>query len=352
MDVDMNLQDRDAGIDAVKTIAIFLVVFHHLLDFGFTLSASAPGGLRLGWYFFRGVAISCNNLFAIATGYLCVTSAHVPRHIPALWCQTVFTGAAVALGCRLAGVAVAPFDWFRAVFPVVTGEYWYFSAYVVVALLAPLLNPGLRSLPKAAFARILAALFLLVSVPSVLFSSDPFVVKHGYSFSWLLVLYVFGAFWRLHLTVPPRRRACWAVLAGASLVFLVPSVGKRLFSGAIGDWFSGFNPIHPSSPSTLAISLAIFGLCRHVHVQSPGPRRVLAFVAGLAFGMYLWLVNPVFWRAFWRPWLSSVVIGSPAGFVAAFGLAMAVSLAAACILEQIRRFLFRAVLRLRRPAAS
>lgn len=331
---------RDAGIDALKTLAIALVIVHHVVDFGFAMPETAGGGLRFVWYLSRTVAISCINLFALATGYLCVASSGGFRRLPVLWLQAVFTGAVVCVSCALAGARVEPWEWTRTFLPLVTGEYWYFTAYFAVCLLVPFVNPGLRGLERKTCFGILAAFFLLLSVPSVLLKGDPFVIKHGYSFAWLLVLYFFGACWRLHIPRPPRASVCWAVLGLCSLSFLIPSCGKRLFAGAVGAWFGDFNPVWPSSPFTLAISLAIFGLCRRVRVAGPRARRLLATLSGLSFGMYLWLVHPVFWRVVWIPRLGELEVATVPAFLACLSLVSIASFAGAGVLELARKRLF------------
>lgn len=334
---------RDSGIDAVKLLAIVFVIVHHVVDFGFVMPESAGGAFRFVWYLVRNVAATCIDLFALATGYLCVTSSGSVRRLPALWVQAVFTGAAVCLLCQLAGVHAGASDWLRTFLPVVTGEYWYFTAYFGVCLVSPFVNPGARGLGKTAFFRLLGVLFLCVSVPSILVRGDPFVLRHGYSFAWLLILYLFGAYWRLHVPDPPRASVCWLVLGGCSLSFLIPSLGKRVFAGALGGWFAGINPVYPSSPTMLAMALAIFGLCRHVRLQSPRGRQVLASLSGLSFGMYLWLVHPVFWRGVWQPCLHRVDVPTMPLFFVRLLLASSAAFLAAGLLESARKWLFRAV---------
>ncbi len=337
------MENRDSGIDAVKLLAIVFVIVHHIVDFGFVMPDAAGGLFRFVWYLVHNVAATCIDLFALATGYLCVKSSGSVRRLPVLWVQAVVTGAVVCILCRLAGVHVATYDWLRTFLPVVTGEYWYFTAYFAVCLVAPFVNPGARGLGKRLFALLLAALFICISVPSILVPGDPFVIRHGYSFAWLLVLYLFGAYWRLHVPAPPRAATCWVVLGACSLSFLVPSIGKRVFAGALGEWFGGINPVYPSSPFTLAMALAIFGLCRSVRVRSPRGRRVLASLAGLSFGMYLWLVHPVFWNGFWQPCLHRVEVPTLPRFLVRLLLVSTAAFLTAGILESVRQRLFRTV---------
>ena len=66
--------NRDYGIDCAKVLAVVFVILHHTIDCGFTMSDTAGGALKTVWYLLHSVALTCVDLFALVTGYLCVTS--------------------------------------------------------------------------------------------------------------------------------------------------------------------------------------------------------------------------------------------------------------------------------------
>ena len=341
-----NAENRDYGIDCVKVLAVVFVILHHVVDCGFTMSDSASGALKTVWYLTHTVALTCVNLFALVTGYLCVTSNSAHRRLLSLWIQTLAIGLSISAAVALAGGEVRIGDWMRSLFPVVTGEYWYFTAYVVVCLFMPFVNPGARSLDRRTFTGLLAAFFLLVSASSLFTEGDPFVLKNGYSFAWLLIVYLFGAYWRLHVAKPPPIAACAAILCTFSFVFMVPSVGRRMFSGELGAWFADFNPVRYTSPFTFAMSLALFGLCRRITVKNRIVCLALVSASKKSLGIYLWLVHPVFWHAFWRPRLGAVTIGGLGEFAVYTALVTICSFASAWLLESIRQWTFDRIYRM------
>ena len=339
-------ENRDYSIDCVKALAVVLVILHHVVDCGFTMSDTAGGSLKMVWYFLRSVSLTCVNLFALVTGYLCVTSNGAHKRLLGLWLQVLFIGLAISIAVSAAGGTVSARDWVRTFFPVVTGEYWYFTAYVVVCLFMPFINPGARALEGKTFARLLLAFFLLMSVSSLFTTADPFVLKNGYSFAWLLVVYLFGAYWRLHIAKPPSLALCLTVLGVFSFSFLIPSVGKRIFSGELGAWFGNVNPVRYTSPFTLGMTLAIFGICKHVNVRNGIIRRMLVSMSKKSLGMYLWLVHPVFWYSVWRPRLGAVSIRG-LGDLAEYALLITLcSFLSAWLLECIRQRAFSCIGRL------
>ena len=336
----MSDKPHDYGIDCVKVLAIVLVIVHHVIDFGFTMSDSAGAPLRIFWYILREIACTCVNLFAIATGFLCVKSAKPGRHLSALWWQVFFTGLVLTAAFSLAGVPVSGWNWFRAFFPVMTGEYWYFTAYFLLALFMPVINPGILLMKKQQFLRLLVLLFLLLSVSSIFVNSDPFVLKSGYSFAWLLVMYLAGAYWRLHVPKHPPKLLLVLLLALCSLSFLIPSTGKRIFAGDLGLWFGQLNHVRYISPFNIGLSLAIFGLCRHIAVRRTFTTKALSAISASSLGMYLWLVHPVFWHTFWRPTLGVIVISELDKFLLHIAVVTVTSFGAAFALEFLRKKLF------------
>lgn len=332
---------RDAGIDLFKALAVVFVVVHHVVDCGVSMPETPGFALRELRYGLHGLVYACVDMFALATGYLCVTSRKTAGRVLRPWLQTVAIGLAGTALCRAAGAETEASDWLRAAFPVVTGEYWYVTAYFALCCLMPLLNAGARATDAAVFRKSLATLALAAGVSSVLFPGDPFVLKHGYGFAWMLVMYLAGAYWRLHVAAPPRPVPCAAVAIAASHAYLLPSLGKRLLPGAAGAWSGGLDVTPYTSPATVAVALAVFGLCRNVRDPGPFARKALSSLSGASLGIYLWLVHPVFWRAFWRPGLSRVVVATPWQFVWKTALAAVCALAAAWTLESLRAHLFR-----------
>lgn len=334
------LENRDYGIDCVKVLAVVFVIMHHVVDCGLTMSDTAGSALKTVWYLTHTVALTCVNLFALVTGYLCVTSSGAHRRLLTLWIQTLSIGLFISAAVAIAVGGVSAWDWIRSILPVVTGEYWYFTAYVVVCLFMPFVNPGARALDKNTFARLLIAFFLMTSVSSLFVSNDPFVLKNGYSFAWLLIVYLFGAYWRLHVVKPPPIAACVAIACTFSFAFMIPSVGKRMFSGEIGVWFANFNPVRYTSPFTFATSLAIFGLCKRIDVKNRIARLALVSASKKSLGIYLWLVHPVFWYSFWRPRLGTVVVDGLGMFAMYTTFITLCSFASAWLLESARQWLF------------
>lgn len=68
------VENRDYSIDCIKVLAVVFVILHHVGDCGFTMADTAGGALKTIWYLLNSVSLTCVDLFALVTGFLCVTS--------------------------------------------------------------------------------------------------------------------------------------------------------------------------------------------------------------------------------------------------------------------------------------
>ena len=335
------MKERDFSIDFVKALAVVFVILHHVVDFGPTMSDNAGNSLRLVWYFVHTISLTCVNLFALTTGYLCVNLNHSLKRLSALWCQVFFVGVTINTILALTVGSVGVKEWICAMFPVLTGEYWYFTAYFVLCCFMPFLNAGARTLEKDTFFRILLVFFLAFGLSALFVKGDPFVLKKGYCFGWLLVLYLMGAYWRLHIKKTPGIVISLAILVLCFFTYLIPSIGKRVFSGELGQWFGEFTPIQYTSPFTVAMTLAIFGLCRKLKKGDLAFfRNLICSISSKSLGIYLWLVHPVFWHMVWRPRLRAIEIKTITDFAIYLVCITVCSLFLAWLLECARQWLF------------
>lgn len=297
---EMQKNDRIIGVDIAKIVAMLLVVALHINGFGLTYVSDKPPGL--GYLLLRSSLDAtfgaCINIFAIASGYVGIMSSFRFSRIIRLWIQVVFTGLTV-LVCLdfLLGVDVDIKDYFKACVPVGTRQYWYITAYFMLCFVAPLINAGIKALDEKGLRHILLLLLCVICGESFACSAGALGVEGGYSFEWLVVLYVVGAYIRLYNL---QRQSKWALLgcvcSCAMIVGWGPHILRKL-ALLIGVCyprlieFGGY-----TSPFTVVIAFCIFVLCLRVRIESGIARRVITFLSSTTLGVYLIHVQPVFFR--------------------------------------------------------
>ncbi len=286
----VQLATRHHGIDLLRIVAMLMVCVLHVNLTSSALQYDYGGEPALkccawGWF------ISCMgavNLYAMVTGYVCITSTWRLARYLRLWMQVAFYTMGFFVLRAIFGspgtLELAPMtaqDWFRAFLPVpFANVYWYFTAYTALFLLMPIVNPLLRSCRPAAF-RWLLFLVFAVFCPSLHLMKDT-VFAFGYNAAWLLVLYAAGAYVRLHPPTIPRR---WLV-AGACAGILLAVLYKVLDGqGKLGYTF----------PPTVLAACCLFLLFEGFDIRNPLFIKIISILAPLSFGVYLVHVHPYPW---------------------------------------------------------
>ena len=82
----------------------------------------------------------------------------------------------------------------EALFPFAYNTYWYFSAYFCLFFFMPFLNMVLDKFDRKNSKRLLLLLFFIFSLLPTIFHTDLGCTKSGYSFLWLGILYLAGAY--------------------------------------------------------------------------------------------------------------------------------------------------------------
>ena len=336
---------RNLGIDLLRALAMFLVILWHFVGQGELLAHAEPGSTKY-WIlsFIQILTCCCVNLYGLTTGYVMWNKPFRLSRVTKLWVTTVFWSVAVSCVFFVLVPESRTISEMVSMFlPVLRGRYWFFTAYVVVTLLSPVLNLVIRSLTKGQFHLLLAVLFLLFGViPVGSLGYDVMRISTGHHFSWMIVLYMIGGYLSRFANSNRKKSVFWLLgYFGFALVhllykFAVTAVGL----GAFGNLLLTY-------PSPLIVGEAI---CLFLYFRDLGmgisadsiAGKVIRFAAPGVYSVYVIHVHPlVYWNAeiiaLFRAWDSWNVLS-----VCAAMIGTATALFADCVcLDYLRQRLFR-----------
>lgn len=151
-------------------------------------------------------------------------------------------------------------DVLNSLFPVLTVQYWYVTAYVGLFFFIPFLNVLGNRLTKSQFQYLLVTVFVLFSVVPTLLHRDVFPVEGGYSIWWLGVLYMLGMYIKKHgLLTGMRTGALWMLYAGCvCFVWAFKMVLDVVSPYLIGQIRGGGTFIAYNSPFIVGTAVALF----------------------------------------------------------------------------------------------
>lgn len=269
----MGGKQHNAGLDGLRLLSMLMVCVLHV-NFRLGITGEFPN------YLYETISIQAVDLFAMLTGYLCISTGWKIRRYMSLWFQVAFYSTGfLAVGCVLkySGILPSFIPQFReALLPVpFAGEYWYFTAYTAVFLMMPFLNRLMSCLEKQRAKALVLLVVPVFSLMSCLHGSNA-IYQGGYNMAWLSALYIMGAYMRLY---PPhwQRSAVWVIMI-CSLAFQT----LLYRAGISSDLLLGY-----SFPLVVLSAVCMFHLCQGMTIKSTRLVHALSYFSPLAFGVYL-----------------------------------------------------------------
>lgn len=301
------MKERNVGVDIAKILAIFFVMVHHVSDCGLTINLQTPTMLSWIHSLVHSVAYSCIDIFALATGYLCVDSKCKYSRLATLWLSAVFWGVLMLLLCQfVGGHEIVAKQYIKALMPVLGRQYWFLTAYFMLFLFMPLLNAAVSAMSKQEYNRFLAAVLIFMCGYTNL-GVDPFGLSGGYSFLWLAVVYLFGAYIKRYSPIRIGSAKCFAI---AMFFAFLPCL-RQLFSLILGFRIPGDRFSFVAYPSVFTLFVAVFVFIGCLNLKYGAKvSRLARVVASTTFGVYLIHVQPFVWHNVWYATLEKIEVST------------------------------------------
>lgn len=293
---------RQSNIELLRIISMILIVAHHFSFHGVLKSGYESNFLPptltifLAQIFQLGGKIGV-ELFIIITGYFLVKSKFNSKKIILLGLQVFFYSIGSLLLLKLINAPTGLIVTIKSVFPLIYGQYWFATAYIVLYLLSPFLNKLLLNLQKKKFLKMLGLmLFLWIIIPTF--------TKGGMGnneITRFILFYSIGAFIRLYPSVSFQSRYIGVRLTLISYFLMVLSVatmnilGEEMNIGILASnatYFSG-----NSSILVLGVALGLFIWFKSIDI---GSIKWINIISGATFGVYLIHDNTNFRQILWH----------------------------------------------------
>ncbi len=280
------IKEREYGIDALRILSMFMVVVLHMLGNGGILdTAEIMSTNYLASWFLEISAFCAVNCYALISGYVGCNAKYRYSNILTLWLQVAFYTIGITLVFYFLKPEWVTFDRIKsAFFPVLSYQYWYFSAYFGLFFLIPALNIIVKKLPQKNLRAVIISVLLLCFV-SLGFGTDVFAVGNGYSTIWLAVLYVLGGYLKKYETLK-EIKVIYAVLIYGLCVLITWTTKVVIESDVLVNYLS---------PTMVLASIALFAFFAKLKPNRVAC-KIISKVSPLAFGVYLIHVHPFIWK--------------------------------------------------------
>lgn len=290
------VREKNYGIDALRILAIFMVIILHVLTQGGIINATSrfSSQYEAGWLL-ESAAFCAVDVYAMISGYVWVYAKYRYRNIIELWLQVLFYTITITfLFWIFVPSLVSPMEWIKALFPVMFNQYWYFSSYVAIYLFIPLLNIILEKMEQRHLKYCIGFILLFFSCAQTLFYTNVFGTNDGYSVIWLMILYLVGGYIRKYGTGKKGKNvrfiAIYFILVG--LTWLSKLIIEMLTLHVLGEVRAGNYLINYISPMILLAAVCLLLFFEKINI-SPFWQKMIRFFSPMAFGVYLIHTHPL-----------------------------------------------------------
>lgn len=187
---------RNMGIDLLRIVSMFLVVFLHVLGRGGVLESAPILSVNYEIAWFIEIAAYCAvNCYALISGYVGIRGHYRYSNLVLLWLRVAFYTILITFVFAVGTTGkVGKQEILGAIFPISTEQYWYFTAYAGMFLFIPFVNLFVQRASQSQVRAVIHGCILLFSILPTVFRRDIFVLKDGYSALWMLILYLIGGY--------------------------------------------------------------------------------------------------------------------------------------------------------------
>lgn len=280
---------RDSNFEVLRIVAMMMVILQHIavyggwpIDMGQTFALSPDSFFIQFIYIFGKIGVW---IFVLITGYYMVGSDSpvVPKFLKLL--LQVFTTSVLidVLFIVFADVPADSVNWAGDLFPVIHGNWWFASTYLIVLPFTPFVNRLLRALGRREHLTLIVLMLVIwCIIPTVTHSG-----MYGSFVMMFLLIYTIGAYIRLHPAAFERRAGFYGACALASVLVMALLIALVDLVGPV----AGFRPMESTTVwgderNFMVVAVAVFTFLAFRRLDL-GHNRWINPVAATTFGVYL-----------------------------------------------------------------
>lgn len=275
---------RIYGLDLYKILCMFFVLAFHFSFHG-NVNVNCAQALTFNWAVLAVARIFgaiCNCAFMLICGYFLYRKTFHVKTVFRLWLEVWFYSVVLGVICHVFGAEPLTVSGLaQMLLPFTYSQYWFFSTYIVIYLIFPLLNRCIGGLSQRQHQA--AAVLGLILVPLfATFTGARWIVGTN-SIALFIVLYFVGAYFsRYDVDISAGKLA--AISACCFILEILSLFGMRVVYALTGvNDFAYFvwdqNKILP-----VMTGIALFLLFKQIRIRRTG---LISFLAPSVFGVYL-----------------------------------------------------------------
>ena len=295
------MKNRNLGIELLRIISMIMVlILHYLMFTGILYNHNYfSSGSFVIWLAesFCFVAVNC---YVLISGYfLCEQKFKISKLVK-IYFQVFFYSISIFLISLL--VLKNSFNLkeiFQNCFPVIFGNYWFVSCYMMLYILSPFLNTFIKSLNKDKYKTLLIILIIVNCIISIFVNQQNNINWGGsYSIGWFVSLYLVSGYLRKFGSEIKNNKKRWLIiyvicsLLNCIVKFILLKLNIIIIdTGLLYNYYS---------ITMLIGAIALFMFFKDIKVKNSMIKKFITFFAPCTFGVYLIHENPIVRELLWN----------------------------------------------------
>lgn len=341
-------KERSSNFEILRIISMILIILMHCTLFGFSIYNQhfSLNKVALDVLFAGGKIVV--NCFILITGYFMIKSRVTLKKFLKIVFQVLFYSILIMLiGIIFMNQQLNFNSLLNFLFPIIHGNYWFITCYIVLFLLIPVINKTILEFGRNFHKRLTIGLLILwCLIPTIFFNSYVAYSDLG----WFIVLYLVGSYIRLYLKDNGTFQKWLFKAAVCFIICIALTIGIDFLATKI-NYFKSSSPylttstltpyfVHFLNMNSLPLFLAsvcLFLAFKNLKIKSS---KIINTIAGTVFGIYIIHEHPYLKNYIWDSVFHNKlyyfdlfhIIGS--AFITVF-----IIFVCGCIIDLLRKFL-------------
>ncbi len=281
---------RELGIEIIRIISMLLIVCQHFLNHGGFIKN--PGEHTFFLNLINVLFSPSVNVFVLISGYFSVNSTKLRiSKVVTLWTQVLFFSLIMIPISLSLGASISNEYIYQSFLPVITKKYWFFSTYIVLMLITPILAKLINAISKREHLLIVGGIFLTAYLSTRFEIQSVFSLNWGYGISWFIMLFFVGAYFKKY---PVKINKLILLAVYISTVLLQMTFKYYLNDTTKFIYKLIYSDTNYHQPLTLIASVCLLLLFLGIENNGGVTHKVLTYISSCTFGVYLFHEAPCF----------------------------------------------------------
>ena len=297
-------RDRNEGIDILKIVAMLMICMLHFVGKGGLLD-SKQEFIQIIGLFFKSFSIVAVNIYVLCSGYLLGNTSFKLKRILRIWIETLTYSVIIYLLCTIKWGYSGILEMIKSLCPVLSMEYWYISAYIILLLLMPVINIAIQNASKKEISLFLMTIVAVFSIWHTIFPKNGLLETgnmQGYGIVWMICLYIIGAsIKKYEKDIRINKGILWSTYTIGCLLIFVGQISSR--NNHIIDQYNTF--FDYNNFIVLVASVSLFLVLKDFKTKSKKSAKWLCVFSTHTLAVYLIQEQYIFKKIYWN-WVAEI----------------------------------------------